>query len=250
MTTVQIVFDCREHALIAEFANFQHDQITIDKQQLSIGDIEIKDLKTQQCILIERKTVDDLASSIQDGRYSEQSFRLNGVEQIPNHNIYYLIEGNIHKEHHGITKHAIYSAMFSLSYYKGFSLLRTQNVEETSVFILSIAKKLLKESNKRQPFHLVVSEQVQTAQSNQNYCNVVKKVKKENITTEAFGEIVLCQIPGVSAVTAIAIMAHYKKFQILLDDTNKEATLNTLKTGSRKLGKNVVSNIVSFLTNW
>ena len=40
--------------------------------------------------VVERKTADDLASSIMDGRYKEQKYRL-FMSKIPN--VYYLVEG-------------------------------------------------------------------------------------------------------------------------------------------------------------
>jgi hypothetical protein len=49
-----------------------------------------------------------------------------------------------------------------------------------------------------------------------NYCNFVKKVKKENITPENIGEIVLTQIPGISSVIAIASMKRFSTFTKML----------------------------------
>jgi hypothetical protein len=49
----------------------------------------------------------------------------------------------------------------------------------------------------------------ETENTDKNYVNVIKKVKKENITPENIDEIMLCQIPGISSVTALAII---KKF--------------------------------------
>ena len=37
----------------------------------------------EEKLVIERKSINDLLSSIKDGRYAEQSYRLNGL---PNHN--------------------------------------------------------------------------------------------------------------------------------------------------------------------
>ena len=42
-----------------------------------------------------------------------------------------------------------------------------------------------------------------------SYSSVVKKVKKDNITADNIGEIMLCQIPGISSTTAGAIMTHF-----------------------------------------
>ena len=45
-------------------------------------------------MIIERKTLNDLASSIKDGRYKEQGYRLSNCS-LHNHNIFYLIEDNL-----------------------------------------------------------------------------------------------------------------------------------------------------------
>jgi ERCC4-type nuclease len=42
----------------------------------------------EEKVIIERKSLSDLAASIKDGRYKEQSYRLNG-SHIHNHNIIY-----------------------------------------------------------------------------------------------------------------------------------------------------------------
>jgi len=44
-------------------------------------------------LLFERKSFSDLLSSIKDGRYEEQSYRLLNSGEFPPHSIFYLIEG-------------------------------------------------------------------------------------------------------------------------------------------------------------
>jgi len=114
--------------------------VEIDKNENEIGD---------ELLLFERKSLNDLASSIKDGRYSEQSFRLDGYEPVPNHNIVYLIEGDISRYRENkfsrINKKTLLSSMFSILYYKGFSVIRTMNVVETSELIWSWADKLQRE---------------------------------------------------------------------------------------------------------
>jgi ERCC4-type nuclease len=63
--------------------------IIVKSETLPIGDIIISD-GNEDKIIIERKSVSDLLASIKDGRYEEQSYRLNGLTQ-HNHNIIYLI---------------------------------------------------------------------------------------------------------------------------------------------------------------
>ena len=60
-------------------------------ETLAVGDIIIYDDENNEKIIIERKTLYDLAASIKDGRYAEQSFILNNYT-MHNHNIIYLIE--------------------------------------------------------------------------------------------------------------------------------------------------------------
>ena len=141
-----IKIDYREKDLINYCNNNNNsDNIKIISDNLAIGDIIISDLSNNDIILIERKTISDLASSICDGRYKEQSFRL---EQHPlhNHNIYYLIEGSLQTSFFSkrITKKSILSAIFSLNYSKGFSTHRTISLQETGDYILQIAEKLNK----------------------------------------------------------------------------------------------------------
>jgi ERCC4-type nuclease len=84
-----------------------------------------------------------------------------------------------------------------------------------------------------------------------NYCTVVKKVKKDNITPENIGEIILCQIPGISAVSASAIMKKFSTFPNFMKEIKENPDcLNDIMCDtkgdtnkSRKLGKNCIENL-------
>ena len=114
--------------------------IETDKNENEIGD---------ELLIFERKSLNDLASSIKDGRYAEQSFRLDGYSVVPNHNIVYLIEGDLSKYRENqfsrINKKTLLSSMFSILYYKGFSVVRTMNVVETCDLVWNWADKLERE---------------------------------------------------------------------------------------------------------
>ena len=102
------------------------------------GDIVIKKDDDETICIIERKTLTDLMASIKDGRYTEQSFRLSNASNVPNHNIIYLIEGNINSIVNPIEKKTIYTSLTSINLFKGFSLTRTQNVKESADYLLSM----------------------------------------------------------------------------------------------------------------
>jgi crossover junction endonuclease MUS81 len=188
--------------------------VEVDKNENEIG---------EELILFERKSLNDLASSIKDGRYAEQSFRLDGYQAVPNHNIVYLIEGDLSKyrenKYTHITKKTLLSSMFSILYYKGFSVVRTMNVLETCDLVSSWAEKLEREmvvsgkkSSVKMPYYACIqsenpdsrenvnvesdiqfnmelneiqsscneNEQQPTQQSQYDYCSVLKVKKEKN----------------------------------------------------------------------
>jgi ERCC4-type nuclease len=252
-------------------------------ENLPIGDIIICN-NNEDILIIERKTVADLLSSIKDGRYEEQSFRLNG-NTLHNHNIMYLIEGDINKmnmfRESKFEKLTLYSAIFSLNYYKGFSVIRTFNLDETALFICNCTMKLMKGqtvdrkgfySNKsmsknkiEETMENVVSSDnlheiedmeeniTSNSKEDKNYISVVKKTKKENITTDNIDEIMLCQIPGISTNTAIHIIEKFKTIVNLIKSLEENANcLNDIcytnnKGQTRKITKTSITNLIKFL---
>ena len=230
-------------------------------------------------LIIERKSISDLLSSIKDGRYEEQSYRLNG-SSIHNHNIIYLIEGSIltqsHSQYHNKynakpnkenDKFTAYSAMFSLNYYKGFSVIRTVSLEESALFICNCANKLRRGiMDKKKSYYtnnkiettsanLQNDEQYPALHPSPHYSQVVKKIKKENITPSNIGEIMLCQIPGISSTTAVVIMNKFHTMDNLIksikehgDECLKEITY-TNNDKNRKISKSSIENIIKFLRN-
>lgn len=128
----------------------------------------------------------------------------------------YIIEGDLaqyNEKHSQITKTALQSAMVSLMYYKGFSVVRTMNLGETADFIINFADKVAKESaaGMRPAYHDEEATATPTTTVTlQSYSEVsAKKEKRDFITRENIGEIMLAQVPGVSAKMAAAILAKY-----------------------------------------
>ena len=249
-----IKIDCREiklsqlcHGLIKDDEN-----IKIVSENLPLGDIIICDNEGNEKIIVERKSLADLAASIRDGRYKEQSFRLNQCS-LHNHHIYYLIEGDLryYRPFKGLPdKKALLSSMVSISYFKGFSLQRTINLEETAEWLIHLATKLEKESGTI-PYYNGGAEIIDT---NPNYANVVgKRIKKDNITPENIGEIMLSQIPNVSNASASAIMKKFDTISSLINALQKDdMCLNditiTNKNGQyKKLTKPSINNIYTYL---
>ena len=260
---MNIIVDVREASLYDHLNNLLAEtpvsNIQILSKPLVLGDILIEDEQTHTTlVLFERKSLTDLLASIRDGRYSEQSHRLTHASNMPPHNIAYIIEGMYSQLRNPADKQKCISAITTLFYYKGFSVFRTCSIMETAELIFGMAKKIHSPKTPH-PNTVAVpsifappSLEVESDKPPRAYCEVVHKVKKENITPQNISEIILCSIPGISSTSAIEIMKHYTSFSNFMEELNtKPEKLNdiylTTNGKKRKLGKNIIENIRAFL---
>ena len=271
---MKIIVDERERALYdrldARLSSLKTPSFAIlEKRVLPLGDILLETDEGKKVMLIERKTYNDLLASIKDGRYEEQSYRLIHSSGYPLHSIVYLLEGLFSQLRTPLEKKIVYSSMTSLHFFKGFSLYKTSTVDETAEWLIYTADKIEREFGKgRIPYYLTqtfagtlrLRDQEDTNNTNNtneepsgsNYCSVVKKVKKENVTPENIGEIVLCQIPGISSVTAMAIMSNFTSFNHFMQELQSNPqcidTLTVTSNGKvRKISKTSLENIRQYL---
>jgi len=288
----ELIVDNRESVVydkLISLGSENFDKIAVSVKPLPIGDFVLTKFdyeKTETIAIFERKSLKDLLSSIKDGRYEEQSYRLTNTAECHIHNIIYVIEGMYSTLSSPKDKPLILSAITSLSHFKGFSVIRTCSVQETAEFIAGYCKKVAKEylkgkhgffrngNNQGQgqgqsqsqgshttlllgppgPSPEVGGELRETTEGESNYVTVVKKVKKDNVTKENIGEIILSQIPGISDVTAKAIMANFDgsiaKLMEELQNPNSERFANiTYMTGgkTRRINKTAIESIRLFL---
>jgi ERCC4-type nuclease len=253
---MKIIIDERETnihekycAMMNDISNKITNTISIEKRVLPIGDFLLQSDDGKTLCILERKSLQDLLASIKDGRYEEQSYRLTHNGECSLHQVIYIIEGMLSSLRNPAEKKIVYSAMTSLNCFKGFSVFRTCSQLETAETILWIADKI--ERNIQKGIHLYGNEIV-PVESSQNYCTVVKKVKKENITPKNIGEIILCQIPGISSTTAISIMSHFTSFSDLMDKLKENPTcldnLTCISKGKeRKINKTSLESIREYL---
>lgn len=258
-----VIFDTREARLYSSFAEGRTD-IKIKIEPLTIGDIIFANIdevsgEKRDVLIIERKSLSDLLSSIKDGRYEEQSHRLIHASQLPPYRILYIIEGMFSTLRNPAEKQLVISAMTSLQLYKGFGVMRTSSVQETADLIEGMWKKIQRNSDKGMQLFVPIPNT--TTGSNEESCNeppppetapayssVVKKVKKDNVTPENIGEIILCQIPGISSTIAVELMRKYENIRGLLQTIReKPDELKDMKINGRRMGSNVIESIVRFL---
>jgi ERCC4-type nuclease len=267
---MRLIIDIREQGLIEKCQNIlTNDQnyVRIETESLPIGDIIIKTDEGKDVLLVERKSLQDLLASIKDGRYEEQSHRLKHASGFIPHNVVYLIEGMFSTLRTALEKKLVMSAMTSLLYFKGFSVVRTSGLQETAEVIIQMADKIDRNFMKGVlPWYLsntLITPDTEGAnneeipqQKIESYSGLVKKVKKENITPDNMGEILLCQIPGISSQYAQVILKHFGGFSQLVTKIKGEDCIKEFdnifyetKGKQRRIPKTCCEEITRYFKN-
>jgi ERCC4-type nuclease len=245
---MQLLIDLREPKTLVNYIislnETSSNKITIVQKNLDVGDYVFYDeINAKELLIIERKSLADLEASIKDGRYSEQSFRLNETT-LHNHNIIYLLEGAIIK-YNPKFRNTLYSSLFSLNYYKGFSVINVLNQTETGDILLAFASKLLRE-NKPGFYSDLSNNENNNENNNISYISTLKTSKKSHINSDNIFQLMLMQIPGISNVSALALANEFKNMENLLNalkSTNIEKLENIKLASGRKLNKKIITSL-------
>ncbi|OTB08802.1 hypothetical protein M426DRAFT_71100 [Hypoxylon sp. CI-4A] len=126
--------------------------------------------------VVERKRLDDLISSVKDGRFHEQKFRLkrSGIK-----NVVYIVE-EVSMDSETLDKRAemVQSAIGSTQVVNGFFVKKTQKMDDTIRYLTRMTM-LLKKQYENKPL-LVIPTEVLTAQ---NYRPLLKHLREKDPTT-------------------------------------------------------------------
>jgi len=221
-----LYIDSREAKLI-EYLTYLN--INFIQKQLEIGDIIIESLVPQFNIIFERKTYQDLSSSIRDGRYKEQKLRL--ISSNPPHNCVYIFEGDRNDIDASTLDGVVYHSMFR----DKMHVLFTDSVKNTGDLILSIFNKCIKNPSK---FVATNGETDYVASLK------VKTCKAKNINKETCYILQLCQIPTISHIIAKEIAARYGTWKELIsaleNAPNKISVLTTIPMIGDKKAKTII----------
>ena len=245
MNKVSLEIDYREKCLKDYFEEKPYCNIV----NLTLGDIVIK-YQNNIVLVIERKSVEDLAASIRDGRHKEQKYRLMNSE-IELKNIIFLVEGELKDMKYGkVDKKTLQGSIINTMFRDGINIYRTQNIDETIYFIERTIDKIIKDKK-------CISNLVQEIKEPKlDYLDTKVLSKKNCMTPEVYNQLVLLQIPGVSKIFVESILEKYtsikkiiQEYQNLETEKEKENLLTDLelKGKKRKVGKVVSKRIYQFL---
>ncbi|XP_060866513.1 crossover junction endonuclease MUS81 isoform X1 [Metopolophium dirhodum] len=197
--------------------------VTFEMRRLSVGDFAwiCCDRSGKELMLpyiLERKRLDDLSGSIQDGRFHEQKFRL---KQCGLENKIYLVENE--KKYHGLPISHLQQALANTEVIDGFTIVRTENHLESMKYIANFSNILTNMfKDKMLTTHI---DEVDSGYGNSS--NVVKLIsfktfssgsaKNKNMTVRDMLIRQLLQIRGLSVHKAFAIVEQYPSPKLLVN---------------------------------
>ena len=214
---IELIIDSRERKIKSYFLNHPKSNFKkcVSSQNLDIGDILFK-YKGETLLLIERKTIEDLGSSILDGRHKEQKYRIIN-SGIPKQKVIFMVEGTMKNLSFGnIKKNTLLGAIQNTMFRDGFLVYRTSNIEETIEFLERFLDKFIKDKTKNLT-HIMLDKDGENLKSKLDYIDVKKVKKKNNMTPEVFNKLVLLQIPGVSQNIVDRIFEEYNSLKQIID---------------------------------
>jgi len=235
------VIDYREKALNALLSA----HMTIASENLHMGDIQIRNDEKIE-LIIERKTVSDLNSSIRDGRYHEQKQRL--LSNIDRNRIVYIVEGTIPENSRYIEKDKVYSGILHSMFRDGLTVYRTEGLVESAQFIIELVARMNKKPEDWLVFLSCQNEGIGKPADIRVYDKVSCKKSDNNTPDVAFGNM-LAQIPGCSTKIGTKLVESFKTMAQLIKEleTGGEQCLKDFPLDNRKLGPALSSRIYFFL---
>ena len=269
---IEFIIDNRENLLKLWFEN-QLKKQTLDDgkfikptyQKLLIGDIQIN--HPNITIILERKTMKDLAASIKDGRYKEQKARMLANKQ-PNMILIYIIEGYMERRDmkddkvNGIPMKTLISSMLNSMIRDNIYVYKTFTHQETCRTLQILCNKLLNNPETFIPEKILElpKQAVQAKIEDFNYSEVIKLKKKDNLTPEVCFITQLSQIPRISNNSAKQIVEKYKtminfcreweKYKETSDKPElylKDFEITGKNGKQRKLGKKASTKLYNYL---
>lgn len=239
---LNLVYDSRELKL-KEYLE-PTDKIHIIQEYLDLGDIIFRN-DSKDILVIERKTMCDLYSSIQDGRYKEQKIRL--MNHYPKNKIVYIIEGDISSSSNFFKKAKPITdgALLNMTFRDKINVIRTKDVSDTASILYKIGNKIIKNPE---------FFQNDSYTSKLNYLDTIKICKKDNMTPKLCNIVQLSQIPGVSKQMGEIIIEKYGSLtHLILEYTklnnleDKQTFLKNIELKNRKIGPVISKRIYEFL---
>lgn len=191
---IQIFIDDRERNPKLLAALSSQEALFVTRRRLPWGDFVV-----EQTVTLERKTVDDFATSLIQGRLFSQAHRLQAFGGLR----YCILEGDLSETRPNVRPEALRGAMIALTLKFGLPILTTADEYETARTLLYIGKQL--------------------ASIDQG---AVGNAPRKNSRKRTIQKRLLQQIPHVGSVRAERLLTHFGGIRAIANaDKNKLASV-------------------------
>ncbi|KAF9109758.1 Crossover junction endonuclease mus81 [Mortierella sp. AM989] len=234
--------------------------VNVVKRALDVGDViwvaRLNDpsfIGPEEIVLdyiVERKRMDDLISSIKDGRFNEQKFRLkrSGLGHV-----IYLVETHRVGETYEISPDAIRTATTSLQVHDNFFLRRTNHTDQTIDYLVSVTN-VLKRLYEHKTLYAIPDEiinratyldlqnELKESYPDRTYLTSYKSFsslnsKSDSTTVKDMFVKMLMTIRGVSSEKALEIARIYKTPRGLFSTLDSAGDITTPTQQKGRLAK-------------
>ena len=188
---IEVVVDDRENAIAKKLS--KKDEVEVDKTRLEIGDFI-----ASEDVAIERKSTQDFSDSIVDNRLFEQLKDLTNNYQHP----VIIIEGEELYGKRNIPAKAIRSALISINMDYNVKTIRTNNKEDTTRYLTSLARREQKDEDKE----------------------LQVRGKSSGKTEDQRKEFIVAGLPGINTKLAQRLLQHFDKPQKIFTANKQELT--------------------------
>jgi len=242
---MNVIVDMRETALSASLAPLLAGipGVTLTSAALPVGDVALQ-LGDRLAVLLERKSVDDLAASHRDGRYKEQRARLL-AQRGTGASIGYLLEGRLDAAssftRERFTEADLRNAVLRLQFRYTIPVFPTSSVADSAAFVLALVVAL-----QRDPACFSGGLATTTAGAAAVYSEAIHVRKADNSTPDRVVRSMLRVIPGLGATAvegvATAVGSSFARLLAL-----SEEELAAIPLGKRRLGPALAKVVHSVL---
>jgi ERCC4-type nuclease len=190
----------------------------------SIKTMEVGDFEIENRLIIERKTISDLASSIKDGRYDDQKLRLLSQPL----KVVYIFEGQLNftdsEDVQGVSHNALVSVLLLSQLRDNIAVIKTRDLKETALAV----RDLMDRSDRWQECKVFRTP-------------LVKSKRSSNFNDQDVFRSMLSQVPGLGPTKASIVAEMYPNMSMITLDIDLESNL------ASKIGKKTAKTLVRCL---
>jgi ERCC4-type nuclease len=225
-----LYIDDRERAITAHREVFGEHPVNISR--MTVGDYAIC-IDDSVVAILERKTIEDLAASIKDGRYDNKQSLID-LRERSGCRVYYVVEGKPPKDptHRvgGIPWTCLESALDHMTIRDGFNMLFTRDPLDTARRLARLVRSVQTLANK--------GEIEVTANGAVGLLTEKREIRDEDVVRSMW-----CKFRGIAATTADVFMKRYSLRDIVRGGIDAESLSRMTMPDGRCVSKRVLTSL-------